>query len=131
MNYEIEIRSKDNVRNNGEVFTPSVIVDKMIDLIPDGVWADPEYYFLEPACGNGNFLVAIFNRRIDSGISTEITLRTMIGMDISQQNIDDCHARLLALAPGYIDILNHQVFLVDDSLSYIRSGKLQERFSLN
>lgn len=42
VNDEIDSRSKDNVRENGEVFTPSVIVEDMLDLIPGSAWSDPE-----------------------------------------------------------------------------------------
>jgi len=144
---EIDIRSKDNVRDNGEVFTPFAIVDKMLALIPDAAWDDPEYCFLEPACGNGQFLVRIFERRIASGLSIEDSLNTMIGMDITNQNILDCHFRLYeracyqmmveGMSPQnrtwyshtvrIIAIVTNNVFRVNDSLDYINSGKLEEK----
>lgn len=135
---EIDIRSKDNVRDKGEVFTPFAIVDKMIALIPDEAWEDPEYCFLEPACGNGQFLVRIFDRRIAAGMSIEVALNTMIGMDITYQNILDCHFRLFerarqqrrlsfSRAVRLIAIVTNNIFRVDDSIEYINSGKLQAK----
>lgn len=144
---EIEIRSKENVRDNGEVFTPFAIVDKMIALIPDEAWADPEYCFLEPACGNGQFLVKIFERRIDSGLSIEVALNTIIAMDITNQNILDCHFRLFERACSQMNvegmnpqskkwflraakiiaIVMNNIFRVDDSVEYINSGKLGKK----
>lgn len=144
---EIDIRSKENVRENGEVFTPFAIVDKMTALIPDVAWDDPEYCFLEPACGNGQFLVRIFERRIVSGLSIEDTLNTIIGMDITYQNVLDCHFRLFerscyqmmieGIVPqsrpwfrrtiGLIAIVTNNIFRVDDSITYITSGKLEAR----
>lgn len=144
---EVDIRSKINVRENGEVFTPFAIVDQMIDLVPDSAWNDPEYCFLEPACGNGQFLVKIFERRIAAGMSIEVALNTMIGMDITNQNVLDCHFRLFEracyqmLVEGMVPqsnkwylralkiiaIVTNNIFRVNDSISYINSGKLENK----
>jgi len=94
---EKDIRSKANVKNNGEVFTPLAIVDKMLDLIPETAWQDPEFVFLEPTCGNGNFLIKIFERRIKY-LSVEDSLNTIIAMDISKENIFESRYRLFELA---------------------------------
>ena len=128
---EQQIRSKDNVRDKGEVFTPFAIVDKMCDLIPDAAWSDPEYCFLEPACGNGQFLVRIFERRIAAGVSVEVALNTMIGMDISVENILECHDRLQSLLPKSTSrltaIIKNNIFQVEDSIEYINSGELASK----
>ena len=125
---ELEIRSKENVRNNGEVFTPTYIVDDMLKLIPVKTWKDPEYVFLEPTCGNGQFLVRIFQKRIDSNIPVLDALNTIIGMDISEENIIDSRKRLYELASqikrinkvkAKAIILNN-IFQVDDSLKVLK-----------
>lgn len=94
---EKDIRSRENVKANGEVFTPTVIVEKMLDQLPENIWKDPEYVFLEPTCGNGQFLVKIFERRIKNGMSIEVTLNTIIGMDITTENILESRQRLYEL----------------------------------
>jgi hypothetical protein len=59
------VKSSQRVRDLGEVFTPSGIVSDMLDLLPDQVWAThPSPTFLEPAAGDGNFLVAILARKL-------------------------------------------------------------------
>lgn len=88
------IRNKERVRSLGEVFTPNFIIDEMLELIPENVWSDPEYYFIEPSCGNGNFLEKIYNKRIKSGINEEIANKTLIGIDISEINIKECKERV-------------------------------------
>lgn len=61
------IKSADRVRDLGEVFTPRRIVDDMLNLLPDEVWSVfPQGTFLEPACGDGNFMVAILERKLDA-----------------------------------------------------------------
>lgn len=87
------IKSKENVKNHGEVFTPEYIIKEMCDLIPENVWADPSYVFLEPTCGNGNFLVEIAERRLKY-LTQEQVDSTLYGWDISQDNIDECKTRL-------------------------------------
>lgn len=59
------VKSSDRVRDLGEVFTPSATVDAMLDLLPDEVWTvNPPKTFLEPACGDGNFVVAVLGRKL-------------------------------------------------------------------
>jgi hypothetical protein len=61
------VKSSERVRDLGEVFTPRQIVDDMLDLLPKEMWAvDPSPTFLEPACGDGNFLVAILERKLNA-----------------------------------------------------------------
>jgi hypothetical protein len=60
------IKSDERVRDLGEVFTPSATVQQMLNLLPASIWAiHPSPTFLEPACGDGNFLVAIFARKLE------------------------------------------------------------------
>lgn len=60
------VRSTERVRDIGEVFTPRSTVDAMLDMLPGLTWAvHPSHTFLEPACGNGNFLVAILERKLN------------------------------------------------------------------
>ena len=60
------VKSSDRVRDLGEVFTPSSTVQEMLDLLPKKMWnVHPSTTFLEPACGDGNFLVAILDRKLE------------------------------------------------------------------
>ena len=59
------IKSKNRVRDFGEVFTPQNIVKAMLDLIPLEIYEREDSRFLEPACGSGNFLVEILKRKLD------------------------------------------------------------------
>lgn len=60
------VKSSDRVRDLGEVFTPSGTIQEMLDLLPRKMWnVHPSTTFLEPACGDGNFLVAILDRKLE------------------------------------------------------------------
>lgn len=133
---DLDIRNRDNVRNNGEVFTPTPIVDSMNNLVPESAWKDKEFVFIEPTCGNGQFLTRIFEKRIANGLSIEEALNTLIGMDITADNIWDSHKRLYELAClqmlrngitkwskewfkqsiRIVAIVRNNIFKVDDSL---------------
>lgn len=148
MTHEIHERSKDNVVDNGEVFTPLAIVDKMLDLITDkAAWTDPAYCFLEPSCGNGQILVSILERRIKSGVSIEDALNTLIGLDISKENIADSILRLCTAAaaemakcvkPGtkkwfdraarILAIVTNNIFQVSDSIAYVKGPIADKQF---
>jgi hypothetical protein len=59
------IRSKKRVADHGEVFTPSWLVEAMLDLVK-GETERIDSRFLEPACGSGNFLVRVLQRKLAS-----------------------------------------------------------------
>jgi hypothetical protein len=104
------MRSSERARDLGEVFTPEGTVNEMLDLLQDINYASK---FLEPGCGNGNFLVEILSRKIDmvsrlpevkeslkSGRLSEfefkcvIALATLYGVDIDPLNIREARGRL-------------------------------------
>lgn len=101
------VKSLERVAERGEVFTPRRLVDDMLDLLPETTWSPhPSPTFLEPACGDGNFLVAILERKLvhvseawrarrlpagsDAGALTFHALEALssiYGMDISTDNV--------------------------------------------
>jgi hypothetical protein len=87
------IKSKKRVRDAGEVFTPDFLVEQMLDGFPKDAWAKDKNW-LEPTCGNGNFVVAIIRRKLRYGFRLIEALNTTFGMDIMQDNIDECHRRI-------------------------------------
>ena len=57
------VRSKQRVADHGEVFTPSWMVEAMLDLVKEET-ERIDSRFLEPACGSGNFLVQVLRRKL-------------------------------------------------------------------
>lgn len=96
--YMKQIKSKDRVKKFGEVFTPPHIVNDMCDMIPSDIWENIGSTFLEPTCGNGNFLVEILNRKLER-CSTEQdcikALESIYGIDILQDNVEESKQRML------------------------------------
>lgn len=59
------VKSVERVRDLGEVFTPANTILAMLDMLPDDMWrVHPAPTFLEPACGDGNFLIEILDRKL-------------------------------------------------------------------
>lgn len=90
------IKSKQRVRDHGEVFTPAWLVKQMCDLLPPEMW-EKEKTFLEPCCGTGNFLVEILSRKLERCRTREealTALGSIYGMDILPDNVEDSRQRL-------------------------------------
>jgi len=99
------IKSKQRVKDHGEVFTPDFIVNDMLDLVKNET-ERIESRFLEPACGDGNFLAPILRRKLDivekkyKKIQTEFERMTLLavssiyGVELLQDNVEVCIARL-------------------------------------
>lgn len=94
------IKSKQRVKDFGEVFTPTLIVKDMCDLIPEEVWNNIESTFLEPACGNGNFLAEIFARKLANCKNERDGLKALssiVGIDIQADNCEESRKRLMTM----------------------------------
>lgn len=100
-----QVKSKDRVKNFGEVFTNPREVKAMLDLVKDESYRI-ESKFLEPACGNGNFLIEILERKIktvseiaknrDEWIHLSLVATSSIyGIDIQRDNVEEAVERLL------------------------------------
>ena len=95
-----QIKSRERVSLHGEVFTAEREVKAMCDLV-NTQCRDYKAKFLEPACGDGNFLAEILSRKLQS-INSEsdyvtsslIALSSLYGIDIQQDNVDSCIKRL-------------------------------------
>lgn len=60
-----QVKSKQRVAEHGEVFTSEREVNAMLDLVKQET-ERVDSRFLEPACGDGNFLVEILRRKIEA-----------------------------------------------------------------
>lgn len=102
------IVSKDRVKEHGEVYTPSHIVKDMCDLVKDESY-DITKTFLEPACGNGNFLVELIDRKMQGAkaVTTQFDdltefhrnmfqgVASIYGVDILPDNVADSRTRMI------------------------------------
>lgn len=94
-----QIKSKKRVAEHGEVFTAEREVNAMLDLVKQET-ERIDSRFLEPACGNGNFLVEILRRKLLLVHSEQELVQavcSIYGIDIMQDNVEECRERLLGV----------------------------------
>ena len=109
------VKSKQRVADHGEVFTPAWMVEAMLNLVK-GEIERIDSRFLEPACGNGNFLVQILRRKLAAvelkyGQSdferrhyALLGLMCIFGIELLPDNIADCRANLLEIFAEYLNL---------------------------
>jgi hypothetical protein len=112
------IKSKKRVADHGEVFTPPWLVEAMLDLVK-GETERIDSRFLEPACGSGNFLVAILKRKLAAvelkyGKSefekrhyAILAVTCLYGIELLPDNIAECRANVLKVLADYLRIDEH------------------------
>ena len=100
------VKSKQRVADHGEVFTPDWMVEDMLNLVKEET-ERIESRFLEPACGDGNFLVPILRRKLavvlnrygksdfDKSHFSLYALMSIYGIEILEDNVQDCRANIL------------------------------------
>ena len=88
-------RDKVRVKATGEVFTPTPLVQEILDQLPQLLFADADKTFLDPACGDGQFLGEVVIRKIENGSTLEQALSTTYGVDLMEDNVLLCRERLL------------------------------------
>jgi hypothetical protein len=106
---ELVMKSRHRVRTYGEVFTPRHMVNRMLDLVQEELETGPDFVdktFLEPAAGDGNFLVAILHRKLRavekryhaSSWTTEslFALASIYGIELLEDNHQEAKEALLA-----------------------------------
>jgi len=88
-------RDRLRVKSTGEVFTPTKLVQEILDKVPTEIFVDSNKTYLDPSCGDGQFLGEVLIRKVENGIDFEQALSTIYGVDIMQDNVDLCRERLL------------------------------------
>jgi type I restriction-modification system DNA methylase subunit len=88
-------RTQTRVKATGEVFTPTDLVREVLGNMDIEKFIDPAKTFLDPACGDGQFLGEVLIRKMENGSTFEQALSTIYGVDLMQDNVDLCKERLL------------------------------------
>ena len=102
---EKQVVSKQRVADHGEVYTAKREVNAMLDLVKEET-ERIDSRFLEPACGNGNFLVEILNRKMEAvrkqfsknryeyDLASAQAVSSMYGVELLPDNVEACRQRL-------------------------------------
>jgi hypothetical protein len=108
------VKSKQRVADHGEVFTPSRLVEEMLDLVgPETERIDSR--FLEPACGSGNFLIPVLRRKlvtVDARYGKSeferrhhalLAVMSLYGIELLLDNVVECREKLCGV---FVDAVN-------------------------
>jgi hypothetical protein len=107
------VKSKRRVADHGEVFTPDWLVEDMLNLVQ----AESERIdarVLEPACGSGNFLIPVLQRKLaavearygrsdfEKRHHALLAVMCVYGIEILADNVAECRAGVLGVFAGYL-----------------------------
>jgi hypothetical protein len=112
-------RDKLRIKQTAEVFTPQSLVTEMLDKLEEEnpiLFTDPTKTFIDNSCGDGEFLGEIVIRKMErSGCSLEQALSTTYGVDLMEDNVEECKKRLAGPnpTPEILEILNKNIICAD------------------
>ncbi len=112
-------RSRERIRDLGEVFTPEDYVDSMLDTLSRGkrnFWSDEENIFFEPTCGHGNIVIPIIQKRLNAifikAKSRKIrkpefyavanTINSLWAIDVDIKNVEHCRERVFNILVSFL-----------------------------
>ncbi len=109
------VKSRQRVTDHGEVFTPEWLVEAMLDLVREESQRI-DSRFLEPACGEGNFLIKVLERKLaavqlkygQSDFEKRhhglLGLMCIYGIELLPDNVDECRANMLAIFADFLKL---------------------------
>lgn len=110
-------RDRARVKATGEVFTPTPLVQEILEGIPTEHFKDVTKTFLDNSCGDGQFLSEVLIRKMENGSTFEQALSTIYGVDMMQDNVNECRKRLLCGRTDLEDIVKTNI-VCHDALTY-------------
>ena len=111
------VRDAARTKRTGEVFTPTALVQDILNKFSKEEFADASKTFLDPSCGDGQFLSEVLIRKLENGIDFATALGCIYGVDIMQDNVETCKERLLCGLEQYRHIVEKNIVCAD-ALSY-------------
>lgn len=105
LNKVMQIKSRQRIKDHGEVFTPDFIVNSMLDLVKNEI-DRIDSRFLEPACGDGNFLAPILQKKLSIVLGKYgksqsefekmalLAVSSIYGVELLEDNVKICVERL-------------------------------------
>lgn len=109
------MKSKQRAIDHGEVFTPSWVVEQMLDLVEDES-KRIDSRFLEPACGSGNFLLPVLRRKLatvraryaksdfENRHFALFSVMCIYGVELLEDNVKECRENLAEVFAEYLGV---------------------------
>ena len=114
-------RDQLRVKSTGEVFTPTPLVQEVLDQLDPNLFKDIEKTFLDPTCGDGQFLSEVLIRKLENvavnGVVSEQqfekALSTIYGWELMPDNVQLCRDRLLCGQIQFQHIVEENIIQCD------------------
>lgn len=126
-------RDKLRVKQTAEVFTPTPLVQEMLDKLEEQdltLFADPTKTFLDNSCGDGQFLSEVVIRKMErSGCTLKQALSTTYGVEFMEDNVKECRARLAGPnpTPEILEIVERNIVHADALKYHYKFGSEKKR----
>ena len=104
------------VKATSEVFTKTEDVQICLDEFEESIWLNVNQKFIDPSCGDGQFLSEVVIRKMEkSGCTLEQALSTTYGVELMEDNVKLCKERLAGPNPTQeiLDILDKNIVCAD------------------
>ena len=88
-------RDQVRVKQTQEVFTPTSMVQEVLDQLPQELFTDPTQIYIDNSCGDGQFLSEALIRKVQNGIDFQTALESLRGVDMMKDNVIQTRERLL------------------------------------
>jgi hypothetical protein len=116
-------RDKHRVKQTAEVFTPTPLVQEMLDKLEQQdstLFSDTNKTFLDNSCGDCQFLSEVIIRKMEKSNCTLVqALKTTYGVELMKDNVIECRKRLAGPNPTQeiLEIVNKNI-VCHDALTY-------------
>lgn len=77
--------------NKGQFFTPANLAAKMIAAVPNDLWGKP---VLEPACGDGNLVIALLDKMVELGMHPDAAVSLIKANELDVETAKACEERV-------------------------------------
>jgi hypothetical protein len=105
--------SKKRQKRTAEIFTPPALIKEMLDQLPEELWQSGKTIF-EPAAGDGNFVVAILERKLLAGCTPTEAIQDVYAVEYMLDNVLAMKRRVLEIVG---DTSEHRK-IVDEHIAY-------------
>jgi hypothetical protein len=121
-------RDSHRIKVTAEIFTKTELVVEILDkieLTQTDIFFNQDKTFIDNSCGDGQFLSEVVIRKMErSGCSLNQALNTTYGVDLMEDNVNECRKRLAGPnpTPEILEIINKNI-VCHDALTYDYSFK--------
>jgi hypothetical protein len=115
------------VKETQEVFTPTAMVQCLLDQLPQELFSDPEQKIIDNSCGDGQFLSEALIRKLENGVEFEAALNSIYGVDLMEDNVKLTRERLLCGQDHLRHIVEKNIVCAN-SIEYLYNFGEQETF---